>query len=99
MTEAEVLADRHAGSAEGTDEHVVDELAGRALGELGVERDHDQLAHAERGEQLGLARERRQQPGRVLRRDNGHRVRIERERDREALDACAAPGAALTSVS
>jgi hypothetical protein len=30
---------------------------------------------------------------------HSHKAYRERERDREALDACAAPGAALTSVS
>ena len=51
----------------------------RALRELGVEGDHDQLLHAERGDQLGLALERRQQLRRVLRGDHRDRVRVERE--------------------
>ncbi len=79
VPEAEVLADRDAARAERADEHVLDELLRRALGEAGVERDHDKLLHAERGDQLGLARGRRQQLRRVLWRDNRDRVWIERQ--------------------
>jgi hypothetical protein len=47
--------------------------------EGGVERDHDQLSHAEFGDEVGLARERGEQLRRVRRRDHGDGVRIERE--------------------
>ncbi len=70
VPEAEVLADRDLTGTERADEHVVDELRGGALGELGVEGDHDQLLDTQLGEQLGLALERRQQLRRVLRRDH-----------------------------
>ena len=68
------------------DEHLVDELGRRALGEAGVERDHDQLLHAQRGDQLGLAIQRGQQLGRVLGGDHRHRVRVEREHAVGSID-------------
>ncbi len=55
-------------------------------GEGRVERDHDQLLHAQRRDQLGLARERRQQLRRVLGRDDRDRVGIEREHAVRARD-------------
>ncbi len=86
VAKAEILADRDLRGTEGADEHVVDELARRALGELRVERDHDQLPHAQLGHELGLARERRQQFGRVLRGDDRHRMRVKREHAVRATD-------------
>ena len=47
VAEAEVLADRDVRGAERADEHLVDELPRAALGEVGVEGNHDQLLHAQ----------------------------------------------------
>ena len=54
VAEAEVLADRDPRRPERLDQHLVDELLRAARGEGGVEGDHDQLLHPERGDQLGL---------------------------------------------
>src|ERR1019366_9311685 len=86
VAEAKVLTDRHPAGAERTYEYVVDELGGRALRELGVEGDHDQLPPPELGQQLGLARERGQQLGSVLRRNDRHGVRLEGEHAVRAVD-------------
>ena len=61
------------------DEHVVDEVLGRARGERAVERDDHELLDAEAGDELGLALDRRQQPRRRAGRDDRLRVRIERQ--------------------
>jgi len=63
VPEAEVLSDRHLRRAERPDEHVVDEALRRARCEGLLERDHDQLGDPQRGDQLSLARQRREQPG------------------------------------
>jgi hypothetical protein len=55
VTEAEVLADRHPRGSERIHEHVLHELIGRLQREVRVEADHDQLPHAQRLDQLGLA--------------------------------------------
>ena len=55
MAEAEVLADRHALAPSAPTSTSSMNSLGRALGELGVEGDHDQLLHAQRGDQLGLS--------------------------------------------
>ena len=89
VPEAEVLADRDPLGAERVDEHPVDELACALLGQLAIERHHDQLLDAETGDQLGFALERRQQPRRRLRSEHGRRVRIERHHRVGALDHAA----------
>src|SRR6202161_419965 len=91
VPEAEVLADRDLLGAERADEHLLDELVGRALCEGRVEWDHDELLHAERGDQLGLARRRRQQFRRVLRRDDRDRMRIEAQHGVRAGDHLTVP--------
>ena len=53
---------------------------------LAVERDHDQLLHAERRDQVGLLLERGQQLRRGLRRDDRARVRFEGEHAVGAAD-------------
>ncbi len=79
VAEAEVLADRDLGGAERADEHVVDELIRAARRELTVERDHDQLRHPQRSDQLRLDLERRQQLRSVLRGNDRDGVGLERE--------------------
>ena len=70
VAEAEVLPHRDLRRAELADEHVVDELLRRLGGELAVERDHDELAHPEPGDEVGLDVERGQQLGRGVGRDD-----------------------------
>lgn len=77
VAEAEVLAHGDALGGERPDEDVVDELLGRAGGELGAEGDDDQLLHAQRSYQLGLYGGRGEQLGSVVRGHHRHRVRIE----------------------
>src|SRR5436309_3400523 len=57
VAETEVLAHRDVGGLKAPDEHLVDELLGRLLGEALVERDHYELTDSEPGDQLGLHRE------------------------------------------
>ena len=79
VAEAEVLADRYLPGLKRAHEHLVHELGRRATGEGGVEGDHDQLAHAQGGDQLGLALGPREQLGRVARGNHGNGVRLEGE--------------------
>ncbi len=71
IAETKVLADRHVGRLQPADQHLVDELLRALSGELVVERDHDQLANAERGDQLDLGVEAHQQLRRRLGADHG----------------------------
>ena len=60
--------------------------------ERAVERDHDQLVDAERGDQVGLLLERGQQLRRRLGRDHGARVRLEGQHAVGAADDLAVAG-------
>ncbi len=91
VPEAEVLPHRHPDRPQCLDQHPVDELARAALREGVVEGNHDQLLHAERRDQLGLHRKRRQQLRRVLRRHHRHRVRFKGQHAVRALDHLAVP--------
>ena len=63
VAEREVVPDDDVPRGEPLDEHPVDELLGRPPGELVRELQHDERVDPRRGDQLGLAVERRQQPG------------------------------------
>ena len=91
VAEAEVLADADERRAEPLDEHLVDELLRALRRERRVELDHDELLDAERGDELGLALERRQQPRLVPGRDDRGRVRVEGQHRVGARDHLAVP--------
>src|SRR3954469_2747646 len=86
VAEAEVLPHRDALRPEPLDEHVVEEVLRAALAELAVERDDDDLLHAQSGHQLGLAVERGQQLRSGGRLDDRDRVRLERQHGVAAVD-------------
>jgi hypothetical protein len=86
MAEAEVLPHRHAPRAEPLDELAGDEVLGRLLGALAVERDHDELLDAELGDQLRLGLQRGEQLRRGVGRYDGARVRLERQHGVGAAD-------------
>ena len=86
VAEAEVLPHRDRSAPRPLDQLAVDELLGGLGGEGAVERDHDELAHAEAGDQVGLDRQRRQQLRRGVRRDHEPRVRLEGEHGVGAAD-------------
>ena len=77
--EAEVLADRDLLGAEPLDQHPLDEFLGAALGELAVEGDHDQLAHAEPLDHVALDAEGHDQLRQRRRVQDLERVRVEGE--------------------
>ena len=73
VAEAEVLPHADVLGLQRPDEDVVDEALRAARGELLVERDDDELLHAELADELGLALERGQQARRAARRDDRRR--------------------------
>jgi hypothetical protein len=86
VAEAEVLPDRDPVGVEPLDQHTLDELLGRLARERAVERDHDELAHAEAADQVGLDVQGREELGRGVGRDDGARVRLEGEHGVGAAD-------------
>ena len=86
VAEAEVLPHAHPLGAEPPDQHVVDEVLRRAARERAVERDHDELAHAQPGDQVGLRVQRRDQLRRRVGRHDRARVRLERQHGVGAAD-------------
>ena len=87
VAEAEVLAHRHAlapAAARPARESM--NSCGPLRRERAVERDHDELAHPEAGDQVGLDVERGQQLGRGVGRHDRARVRLEGEHGVGAVD-------------
>jgi hypothetical protein len=91
VAEAEVLPDAHGVRSKLADEHVVDEALGGLARERAVERDDDELAHAEPRDEVDLRGERRDQLRRVCGRDDRARVRLEREHGVGAAHHLAVP--------
>ena len=77
--EAEVLPDRDALRSELLDQDLLDELLGADLGELAVERDHDQLLDPEPVDHIALHLEGHDQLRRRLGMDHGQGMGIEGE--------------------
>jgi hypothetical protein len=86
LAEAEVLPHRDPLRPEPLDEDPGHELLRLPGGELAVERDHDELVHAEAGDQVALDRERVEQLGGRLGVDHRERVRVEGEHRVAAAD-------------
>jgi hypothetical protein len=79
VAEREVLPHHHRRHVQLLDQHLVHELVGRHLGELGGERQHAEHVDAQLLDQLGLATKRGQLRGMATRTDDLGRVRVERQ--------------------
>ncbi len=91
LAEAEVLAHRDPLGAQPRDQHLVDELLRALGGEARVERDHNELLHAEPGDQVALHGKGVEQLRGGLGVDHRQRVRIEGQDRVAAADDLAVP--------